>query len=171
MRPYRDWLRAQDPIRFEQWSREEREFVALTWIKGFESTEPYGLRNLFRWGVASGAIAIVNPSDRVRKFRLTAKFGVDAEGDFRVRIDGPGIAQVNRPDGPGPWSDDFTIETDFIPGNPPKRILKTLKDYVLEIPPGRHIVKFRCTPPFKFIPGDSRARCYFLQDIKFFEVK
>ncbi len=171
LRPYRDWLRAQDPIRFEQWSREEREFVALTWISGFVSSEGYGQRNLFRWGIEKGAIAIVNPSDRVRKFHFSAKFGTDTEGDFRVHIDGSGIVQVNRPDGPGPWSDDFTIETEFINGNPPKRILKTLKDYVLEIPPGRHFVKFRCTPPFNFIPGDSRARCYFLQDIKFFEVK
>jgi len=34
LRPYRDWLRRSGSIRFEQWAREERDFVALTWING-----------------------------------------------------------------------------------------------------------------------------------------
>jgi hypothetical protein len=171
IRPYRDWLQAEVPLLFEKWAREEREFVAITWINGFLSTESYGLRDNHRWGYTKGTAVIVNPSDRVRKFRLAATFGVDTGGDFTIRIDGSSITQVNRPGGAGPWTDQFLIETELFPGPPPYRRLLTAKEYILEIPPGRHTVKFRCATPYHYMPADPRPLSYYLTEIQFSEVK
>jgi len=76
IRPYRDWLRAQDPVQFETWAREEREWVAVTWLHGFHSPEPYGLRSTFRWGYKAGTAVIVNPADLVKPTASTTVDGV-----------------------------------------------------------------------------------------------
>ena len=162
LRAYRDWYRDQDPIRFDQEVKAEREFVALCWINGFDSTNAYGTRNQLRWGYKKNLISIVNPSDRPRRFRLVGSFNTDHDGDFRIRIDGGAIQQLNRDDGPGVWTDDFILASSRTGQK---------KEYVLEIPPGRHLVKVTCKPPFLFTPGDSQSRCFFLQNVTFAEIK
>ena len=169
VRPYRDWWRAQDPAGLAAEERREREWVALTWLRGFYSSfRPYGQRNGLRWASKSATLAIVNPSDRTRTFKLTATFGVEfPDGVFRVRIDGGGLEQVNRPDGPGPWLDE--VEVEHKPGDWDTRNYGPRKEYVVRVPPGRHFVRFRCEPPEFFRPGDPRPLCYFLKDITFTE--
>jgi hypothetical protein len=172
VRPYRDWLRTVDPVQFEAWAQEEREWAAVTWLDGFFSPEPYGHKNDFRWGQKRGTAAVVNPADRTRKFELAVTFGVDAPGEFLIRIDGGGLTQLNKPGGPGPWAEEFTVTKPDPPtgahrdgANPDRRT------YLLEVPPGRHLVTFRCTVPDKFMPGEARPLCYYLRDITFREIK
>jgi hypothetical protein len=171
LRPYRDWLRAQDPNQFEIWERQEREWVAITWLKGFyPSPEPYEFRDRLRFATKSAIARIVNPSDRTRVFLLEATFGVETtDGPFRIRIDGGGLTQVNRDGGPGPWTDDFTIEKED--GDWGQKKYGVRKLYVIQVPPGGHIIRFRCDPPFRYMPDDTRPKCYYLRDIFFVEVK
>ena len=168
IRPYRDWLRAQDPVQFAEWEAEERDWVALTWIQGTLSTETYGLEDLHRWMFRKSMAMIVNPSDRTRTFRFAASVGSDADGQFEIHIRGATITWLS-PDGPTPWIEDFSIEKKE--GDWDKRKVGTPKDYLLQIPPGRHYVKLWCTVPESFMPGDARPICYFLREIKFHEVK
>jgi hypothetical protein len=159
LRPYRDWYQAQDPVRFEQEAADEREFVSFCWINGFESYEGYGLRNNLRWGYRKNLISIVNPSDRVRRFKFTADVGTDFEGEFTITIDGGAVG----------WNDAFALEKPDLPqGSKPYMVRK---EYVLEIPPGRHFVKVYCRQPWHFIPGDSKAKMFYLMNIQFNEVK
>ena len=170
VRPYRHWLQSQDPGQFAAWERDEREWATITWLQGFMSNQPYGLRDHIRWGTKSSVARIVNPSDRTRTFLFTATFGVDStDGPFRIRIDGGGLTQVNREGGPGPWTDDFTVEKEE--GDWGEKKYGVRKSYLIQVPPGGHIVRFRCDPPFRYMPDDTRPRCYYLREIAFVEVK
>lgn len=170
VRPYRQWLQSQDPHQFAAWERDEREWATITWLYGFMSNQPYGMRDRIRWASTSAIVRIENPSDRPRAFMFAATFGVDStEGPFRIQIDGGGLAQVNREDGPGLWTDDFTIEREE--GDWAQKDYGIRKAYLIQVPPGGHIVRFRCEPPFRYMPDDRRPRCYYLKDIAFFEVK
>jgi hypothetical protein len=171
IRPYRDWLQAQDPVKFEDWRREEAEWVALTWLRGSASFEAYGMQHLHRWMFRSTTAMIVNPSDRTRTFRFVASFGSDRLGEFQIRIRGDSL-NVIRPDGIAPWQDDFTINLAEVERDAPKAQSHGIrKEYLLQVPPGRHFVTFKCTPPFDFMPSDSRPICYYLHELLFYEVK
>jgi hypothetical protein len=170
IRPYRAWLQAQEPVRFEEWSREEREWVSLTWIKGTLSPESYGLENLHRWLFKSSTAMIVNPSDRTRVFRFQAMVGMDFSGTMPIHVRSETVKWLT-PEGPVPLADDFLLEKNEGDWNPPKRRLGVQKEYMLEVPPGRHFVKWWCDLPPEFLPGDSRPICYYLRDIRFGEVK
>ncbi len=166
LRPYRDWLRGQDSLFLEREEARERDWVALCWLRGFTSPEPYGSENHFRWVYRTAAFQIVNPSDRVRTFKLEATFSTDHEGEFGVAVDGGAVTWADKPGGAGPWADAFTVGAD--PDAPPQ-VVKP-RAYRLEIPPGRHTVRLTCTPPSMFISGDTRPICYYLQDVTFTEV-
>jgi hypothetical protein len=159
LRGYRDWYQSQDPVRFEQESKDEREFVALCWINGFDSPNTYGLRSGMRWGYGKNTISIVNPSDRVRRFKFTTDVGSDVDGALDIRIDGPSMS----------WVDSFVFER---PADwDPKKQYSMKREYILEIPPGKHQVKVTCKPPWNFIPGESQSRMFYLLNIQFVELK
>lgn len=170
IRPYRDWLRAQEPVRYADWEREEREWASMTWIQGSISSESYGREDLNRWMFPRSTAMIVNPSDRTRTFRFSAVFGSDVDGPFEIRIRGGTITRL-APDGPAPWEEEFTFERKEGDWDPAKRRFGVAKEYLLEVPPGRHFVKFSCGLPSMFMPADARPLSYFLRDIKFHEVK
>ena len=44
------------------------------------------------------------------------------------------------------------------------------KTYRVTVQPGRHALRFRCTPPPGFISADYRGLCYFIKDFKKTEV-
>jgi len=171
IRPYCDWLQSQDPVQFELWANEERDWVSLTWIRGSFSPEGYGLQHMHRWMYDSTTAMIVNPSGRVRTFRLSAAFGTEFGGKFAIALDGGAILRVAPDSEETPWRESFAIEQQKSDLDQPKKMLGDAKEYVLKIPPGRHMVKFRCTPPPFFLPNDSRPICYYMIDLKFFEVK
>jgi hypothetical protein len=76
------------------------------------------------------------------------------------------LTWVNRPDGPGPLDDRFTIlgATDDQPAKPDRRT------YRLEIPPGRYTVRATSVAPPDLITGDTRPIHYSVTDITFTEV-
>lgn len=157
LRPYRDWEKTNHPAAFERYVQHERERVALCWIRGFPSPEGYGREHFHRLGYRSAAFQFVNPSNRDRTFEFAATFDTEYDGVFRVRLSCPGLVE-----------DEFeiggSIEDD--PRRPGGR--RWVHRFV--IPPGRHTVRVTCTPPPKFILGDTRPICYYLQDIEFKEI-
>lgn len=168
LRPYRDWLRAKDPAYFDREAAKERDFVALSWLRGFPSPEPPGLERKYRWAYRSAAFQIVNPSDRERTFDLTATFDTHHEGEFTVTLTGPpGLTWVNRPDGAGRLEDTFGV----VASNGGPLVPGARRTYRLTIPPGRHTVRASSTAPSGFVLGDTRPIHYNLQDITFDEVR
>jgi hypothetical protein len=171
LRPARDRLRAQDPVQFAAWEREEREWVALCWLKGLYQFDNHGPGSAYRWAAPAGTILIDNPSDRARVFRLSFLAGTDLPGEFRVRIDGRGLRVVTPDGGREPWADEFVLRKDPRDWgrNPPAHGLP--RAYLVEVPPGEHRARFTCTPPPGFLPADPRPLCYYLKDVGFVEVK
>ncbi len=167
LRPFRDWLRGQDPAYFEREAAREREFVALCFIRGFPANAPFGMESQSRWGYRSAAFQVVNPSDRTRVFDLTATFATGHAGEFAVTMSGPGLTWLNRPDGPGPLTDSFTI---YGPSDDGRDARQDRRTYRLEISHGRHTVRVNSVAPPDFINGDTRPIHYSLTDITFTEV-
>jgi len=168
LRPYRDWLYAKDPKYFQAESQREQEWGTITWLKGFASGQPYGHRNGLRWVSLTAQAVIVNPGPNIRTFLLEGTFGVDSSaGEFRIQIDG-GSLQVQVDGELVPWFDEFTVEKPPIDtaANPIPRSHGVRKSYRIEVPPGRHRVWFRCTPPRFYMPTESRPRPYYIEDIR-----
>jgi hypothetical protein len=112
------------------------------------------------------AFQVVNPSDRIRVFDFAATFSTNNSGDFPVTLTGaPGLTWVNRPDGPGPLTDQFTVvgPTEDRPGRDDRR------HYRIEIPPGRYTVRLSSAAPPDLITGDTRPIHYGLSEITFAE--
>ena len=168
LRPYREWKLKQDPAGFEAEARREREWVAITWIRGFHTTDLHGVNDKFRWVEPAATAVIVNPADRTRRFRFSAEIGTDRTGVFHVAIDGGGLVWADRPGGPGPWADEVALDKGPHDWSDLKYGEK--RSYVIEVPPGRHTVRFRCQLPAGYMPGEARDTCYYLRDIKFTEV-
>ncbi|MDB5306165.1 MAG: hypothetical protein JWO38_367 [Gemmataceae bacterium] len=170
LRPYRDWLVRQDPMFFEEEAKREREWGTMIWLQGFASQEPAGLKDRMRWAYRSATARVINPANRTRKFRLVATFGVDSKGEFRIWVDGGGLIQLNKDGGPGPWVDEMVLGKNDGDWDPGVRNYGPQRVYEIEVPPGQHVVKFRCQVPPKFMPA-SPPFCFFLKDVSFVEVK
>jgi hypothetical protein len=171
LRPYRDYLWNLDRATFEDGATREREWVALTWLRGFVNHVPGTRYEDSRWGYESGRATIVNPSARTRTFRLSMRFGVDASGGFLITIDGNSLIHRDRRGGSGPLSDSFVIEKPEPVSILPKHWFGEPRIYVLEIPPGRHSIAFRCRTPRQFMPSSVPAICYYIKDVRFVEIK
>lgn len=172
LRPYRDWLKKENPNGFAAWEKEEQEWCTITWLQGFFSNEPPGLRDRHRWVTKSALAVIVNPSDRTRTFVLAATFGVDSmAGEFQIDIDGGGLRASTDGGDLQPWHDEFTIQKRQEDADANVRAPGVRKTYRIEVPPGRHRVNFRATPPRKFMPSDAHSFCYSLKDIVFIEAR
>ena len=171
LRGARDRLRAQDPVQFAAWEREEREWAGLCWLKGFYQFEFFGPGPGYVWGSPAGTLLIDNPSDRTRVLRLSFLAGTDMPGEYQVRIDGRGLLAVTPDGGREPWADEFVVRKDprDWDKNPP--VYGRPRSYTVEVPPGEHRVRLTCEVPPKFMPADTRSLCYFLKDITFVEVK
>jgi len=171
LRPYRDWLRAENPLQFEAWAKEEREWATITWLAGFSNRGGAGERVTHHWGYRRATAVVVNPSDRARRFEFSAGFGVESDGEFRIRIDGGGLVQIDKTGGPGPWADEFALVKQEWAWGPARSPAVHTRSYVIEVPPGRHAVTFRCTTPPKFMPSDSKPSCYYVKNVRFEEVE
>ena len=172
LRPYRDYLWNLDRGRtFEDGAARERDWVALIWLRGFVSVEQTTRYEDFHWGYEKGLAVIINPSDRLRTFKLSMRFGVDSSGEFLVTIDGNGIIHRDREGGRGPWRESFTIEKPEADPNLPKHWFGIPKSYILEVPPGRHTIVFHCRVPPRFLPNNRPPFCYYIKDATFTELK
>jgi hypothetical protein len=175
LRPYREWLWHLDGGRtFADGARREREWATVTFLRGFFTPPEWcDTPGQTWWGYSSGHAVLANPADRPRTFRLTARFGVEAHGEFRVFLDAGGITWKDRAGGPGPWADEIVIERKPDDGPVPRdrRSQGVARSYLLEVPPGRHAIRFRCQVPPKFMPGNLPAFCYYVTDVKLVEVK
>ena len=172
LRPYRDYLWNLDQGRiFGDGVIREREWVALIWLHGFRSMDQSTRHEDFRWGYEVGHAVIINPSNRTRTFKFAFKVGVDSEGEFRITIDGKGLVHRDRAEGSGPLQDTFTVQKPEADPNQPKYWFGVPKLYVLEVPPGRHLVEITCRVPPLFMPGNIPAYRYYIKDATFKEVR
>jgi hypothetical protein len=152
LRPYRDELRKKDPAFFEREALKEREYVAITWLKGFHRpVNEYGESPPFIHANTDGTAWVVNPTDRTRTFRVWMSVGVYNYGTFHFRLSGL-------------LEDEFDVDRQSAEWDP--RQFGVPREYVLVVPPGRHTIRFHCTPPPDYIPNDSRKLCYYLFNVR-----
>ncbi len=153
LRPYRDVLRATDPVNFERLQREEAEWVAPLWLSGFHRTDPYDEGGEeFVWGPFDADLVLVNPTDRVRVYEMSFNIGVVVPGPFDINI-GP------------PFDLSFTLDKVHDPGDPMDlRRHEQWYSKPVRLEPGRNVIHFRCRPPAYFLPLDKRNLCYFIKD-------
>jgi hypothetical protein len=150
LRPYREELRQAFPGHYEELTRKEQDWVALLWLDGFESPEQPIYHDLIRFAPRKASAWFVNPSNRDRKFGLWMTFGADTPGPFQMRLSGL-------------VHDEFTLDrppTDWSGGFPARS--GESRYYEVTVPPGRHPIRFHCTPPSHFVPADNRRHCFFI---------
>ncbi|HEV3436083.1 MAG TPA: hypothetical protein VG122_01915 [Gemmata sp.] len=157
LRPYREELRSANLVVFDAKEKEEREWVAVIWLKGFWSSDPPDEKNPLRWGPADGNVVIINPSDRVRKFQISMTFHPNTLGIFRMQLSGL-------------VDDDFNLNSNSLG----KKVVEVgvEKKYEIEVKPGRDVLHIHCTPPPNYyFPEDNRSLCYHLKDFKIKELR
>jgi hypothetical protein len=159
LRLYRRELRRALPGYYDEVTRHEQDWVALLWLDGFNSPEDPLYRDMIRFAPRRASAWFVNPSDRARKFGLWMTFGTDTPGPFHMRLSG--LAE-----------DEFTLDrppTEWI-GTIPIRSGET-RYYEVTVPPGRHAIRFHCTPPSHFVPADNRRFCFFIMFFRREEIR
>jgi hypothetical protein len=157
LRPFRDAYRERPDLvaALESLERQEREWVAILWLDGFVSPEPPGFADEYREGPGDATAVFVNPADRPRRLRVTMHFGVMQPGVYDMQLSGL-------------VEDQFPIEKPRADRDP--RNGGPIRTYTFTLPPGRHAIRFRCTPPPDFMPSDHRKMCYFIKDFEKAEV-
>jgi hypothetical protein len=140
LRAYRDRLRAEDPAAYEQLKVREAEAVAVLWLDGFYSFEPFGQEWRHRWCGPRGTAVFVNPTDRPRAFRVEAVFRTKYPEFSDLRIDGGPV-----------WTERFPIHNES-----PKT------SRVIVVPPGRHSVRFRGRLPDQHVHEEARRLTFFV---------
>jgi hypothetical protein len=159
LRLYRDELRRALPEYYEEVTRNEQDWVALLWLDGFDSPEEPVYRDMIRFAPRRASAWFVNPSDRERRFGLWMTFGTDTQGPFQMRLSG----LIN---------DAFTLDrpaTDWSSGAPARS--GETRYYEVTVPPGRHAIRFHCTPPSHFVPADNRRFCFFIMFFRREEIR
>jgi len=159
LRPYREELRSALPGYYEGLTRGEQDWVALLWLDGFESPEEPVYHDLLRFAPRRASAWFVNPSNRDRRFALWMTFGTDTPGPFQMRLSG-------------------LITDEFILDRPPTEWIGPTaarhgetRYYEVTVPPGRHPIRFHCTPPSHFVPADNRRYCFFIMFFRREEIR
>jgi len=143
LRGYRDALvRNYGPAGFEARAQAEREGLIVLWLKGFTSFEPAGYEDRAHFAGPDGLMVLANRSEAPVTVTLRMKFRTTFKGLGLLRI-GSGLAS---PAGE-PWAEEFAIGGEDKPPEYAREVV---------IPPGRHEVRFRCTPGAPVLPADSR---------------
>lgn len=155
LRPYRDAYRRVDKKGFEAREQYEREWVAPLWVPSFYHVDGTGGGERYLWGGRTGAVVLVNPTDRTRKFDMEFTISVNQSGPFRFELSGALEAEftVERP-GANHGPDDDRRHGDR-------------KSFPVELPPGRSTVRFRLTPPDTF--KHELGAHYYLQHFRLVE--
>lgn len=156
LRPYRDSLRREiGEAEYERQAREEREFMAVTWLKGIHPHGPPGDDNRVRWCTRSGLAVVHNPTDRTRTVRMSMRLGTDFRGVYHVTISGLIEAELDLEKGAGPGGKDGGTPLTF----------------TVAVPPGRHPIRFRCDPPGNYMPVDAQYDLFYIRNFSMREVK
>jgi len=153
LRGYREALmRNYGAAGFEARVQAEREGLAVLWLKGFTSFEPAGYEDRVHYAGPGGLMVFVNRSDAAVTVPVRMRFRTTFKGPARLRIAG-GLA---FPAGE-PWADDLAIDGDDKPPLYAREVV---------VPPGRHEVRFYCTPLTPVLPGDSRNHLFTILDFR-----
>jgi len=155
LRPYRDAWRANPDNDYEGYARHERDWVAVIWLEGFFSPEPTGSGHEFRFGPRDATAWFINPTDRDRRFRIRMTFGGTTQGIRHFKLTG----LVNE---------EFDVETR--PGDLDAKRYGREMTWEITVPPGRHFLRIRCTPPPDFMPNEVRKLCYYIMDFHKHEI-
>jgi hypothetical protein len=123
----------------------------VLWLKGFRSYDPIGYEWRGHWCGPNGAIVISNQTDRTITARLQTKFRTTFKEAARLTIKGGDV-----------WSDVFEINDNDKPAEYEK---------VITIPPGSHIVNFRCQPSITVQPNDSRNELFKVIQFRLTEIQ
>jgi len=154
LRPYRDLLRQKlstPPYDYESYAKKERELPSLLWLAGFyRMVNEHGEQEAIRRGTYKATAWFVNPTDRTRKFTVSLVLGTENPGTFHMKLTG----LINDEFEMDRRSDDWDAKQFGMP-----------RKYELEVPPGRHRIDIRCTPPPDFVPGDIRKLCYYVLNV------
>lgn len=154
LRPYRDAYQRMDPVKYAKDAVEEREWVAPLWLGGFFVPDPDEDGERLQWGPFDAQLVLVNPADRTRAFDLSFIIGTEVAGPFEVALGAP-------------LNDAFAVDKVLDKDDPLDRKRHGVpKKYVVDLPPGRTTIRFRCRPPEYFLPFDTRNLCYFIKDFK-----
>ena len=78
---------------------------------------------------------------------------MDARGPFHMKLSG----LIN---------DEFELDKKPTIWGPPATRFGLPKEYAVEVPPGRHAIRFHCTPPSHFVSTDYRNLCFFIMHFK-----
>lgn len=139
LRPYRERLRRQLGASYDAAAKAESDQVAVLWLNGFHNFEAVGEVDKHLWCERGGEALFVNPTDRVRRYRIEMAFGstTDDAGDLRIE------SVI--------WSARFPVTR-----------LPLAKSWEIEVPPGRHAVRFRYKPAPSYVPRESRRLMFFV---------
>ncbi len=160
LRPYRDSLRAVDPVLYEKNATEEREWIAPLWLKGFTVFDTIHDSKPAQWGTHDATLVFVNPTDRTRTIDFSFTIGIEVNGEFHFSFTGleglvGGEFDLERyHDEAAPWRTRQSVGRAF---------------HAIKLPPGRSTLRIRCTPPPSFFPADHRKLCYFIEDFRLVE--
>jgi hypothetical protein len=140
LRPYRAQLREELGEEYEAARRREADKVSILWLRGFYSFEPIGSEWKHRWCGPTGVAVFINPTDRLHTLRLSMILRTEYEDYADLRIAGGDV-----------WSERLPINCHCPP---------TMRTVV--VPPGRHVVRFRCRMPELYLPRESRRLTFFV---------
>jgi hypothetical protein len=148
LRPYRERLRAELGEGYEAERRREIDKVSILWLRGFYSFEYIGNEWKHRWCGPTGVAVFVNPTDRPRTLQLSMILRTQYEDYADLKIQGGEV-----------WSERLPINCH---GQPTTR--------TVVVPPGRHVVRFRCKMPEGYLPHESRRLTFFIAQFHMTEV-
>ncbi|HET6573091.1 MAG TPA: hypothetical protein VFG68_05785 [Fimbriiglobus sp.] len=149
LRGHREYLRRNfGTAQFEAMIRREYESMLVLWLSGFNCYEPVGYEWRSHWCGKSGQLVFVNRCDHARTVVATMQFRTVFKNTAQLRISG----EV--------WSDELEI------GPADRPVEYAVK---LVIPPGRHTIRFRCTPAVSVLPTDSRRELFTINNFKLAE--
>jgi hypothetical protein len=143
LRPYRESIRPGRDWGAECWR--ELHPVTILWLDGFVSVKEPGYEWQHRWCGKSGLAIFVNPTGETQTIR---------DPEFHIRTTAPEPTELVI-DGGAVWSETLSINN-----------ATPLLGREFVVPPGRHVVRFRCKPPESFIPSDSRKLFFFIAGLK-----
>lgn len=156
LRPFRDnWRRVVGEAEYERQAREEREFMAVTWLKGIHPHGSPGDDNRIRWCTRSGLAVVTNPTERTRVVKIRMHLGTDFKGVYHVSITGL-------------ISDEVDLEKGATASGKDSGVPRTFE---VEVPPGRHPIHFRCAPPRTYMPVDGQYDLFYIRNFSMREVK